>query len=176
METMKAIALRKSTRDFSDRQVPMEDVKKLLAAGCAAPIAHGEYKNLHLTVVRDPHVLEEIRETAVDCFRDPILDIYYGAPTVVIVSTSHGSVPELDMANAGIIIETMMLAATDLGIDSCYVWGTTLAFRAEPDLAEDIDLPEGQEVLSSVAFGYAKEPDRSEKPMDAKSLSISFVE
>lgn len=84
-------------------------------------MAHGEYRALHLTVVQDADVLDTLRETAVDCFRDPILDIYYGALTVVIMSSSHGSVPELDMANMGTMAENMMLAATQLGIDSVSV-------------------------------------------------------
>ena len=157
METLEAIARRKSVRDFDpDKQIPEEALGTILGAACSAPVGHGEYKALHLTVVQDAEMLDSIRETAVNCFRDPILDIYYGAPTVIIISTSHGSVPELDMANAGTIAQNMMLAATDQGVDSVYIWGTVLAFRSEPDLADDIDLPEGFEPIASVAFGYAK--------------------
>lgn len=174
METLKAIAKRKSVRQFKSDQIPEDALDTILKAGCAAPVGHGEYHALHLTVVQDPDVLNLIRETAMDCFRDPILDIYYGAPTVVIISSSHGSVPELDMANAGTIAENMMLAATDLGLDSIYIWGTVLAFRAEPDLAEDIQLPEGFEPMASVAFGYAAVPDDSEKKMEL-TLGINRV-
>ena len=175
METMKAITRRKSSRNFNGKQISEEDLQTILKAACAAPVAHNEYKALHLTVVQDPDILESIRETAVDCFRDPILDIYYGAPTVIIISTSHGSVPELDMANAGTLGQSMMLAATDLGIDSCYVWGTTLAFRAEPDLADDIQLPEGLDVLGSVAFGYSETHSEQDNPMCCKGLAMNRV-
>lgn len=175
MDTLKAIARRKSTRNFSERQLPPAELEVILQAACAAPVAHGEYNALHLTVVQDPDTLQTIRDTAVDCFRDPILDIYYGAPTVIIISSSHGSVPELDMANAGTLAENMMLAATEQGVDSCYIWGTVLAFRAEPELADDIGLPEGYDILASVAFGYAKTPDVREKPMDTASITINRV-
>lgn len=177
MDTFKAIARRKSTRNFDkDRQVPREAVEQILKAGCAAPVGHGEYHALHFTVVRDPDVLTTIKDTAMDCFRDPILDIYYGAPTVIIISSSHGSVPELDMANAGTMAENMMLAATDMGIDSIYIWGTVLAFRSEPDMAEDVDLPDGYEPIASIALGYALEPDDSEKPMTTDLVGINWVE
>lgn len=175
METMKALALRKSTRNFSSRQVPEQDVETILKAACTAPVGHGEYYALRLTVLRNAAIIDDIRETAVDCFRDPILDIYYGAPTVIVISTSHGSIPELDMANAGTIAQSMMLAATDLGIDCCYIWGTVLALRAEPDLADDIGLPEGHEAIASVAFGYAEVKDESEKPMDLSKIAINWV-
>lgn len=176
METMKAIAMRKSTRAFKpDQQISEEALETILKAACAAPVGHSEYNALHLTVVQDPEVLQTIRDTAMDCFRDPILDIYYGAPTVVIISSSHGSVPELDMANAGTIAQNMMLAATDLGVDSVYIWGTVLAFRSEPDLADDVDLPEGFEPIASVALGYAIAPDMSEKPMNMDMIKINRV-
>lgn len=176
METLKAIAKRKSTRTFNpDRQISEEALQTILAAGCAAPVGHGEYGALHLTVVQDAEVLQVIRDTAMDCFRDPILDIYYGAPTVVIISTSHGSVPELDMANAGTIAENMMLAATELGVDNIYIWGTVLAFRSEPDLADEVDLPDGFEPIASVALGYAITPDPSEKPMTTDVIKINRV-
>lgn len=164
METLEAIARRKSVRDFDpDRQVPEEALETILKAACSAPVGHGEYKALHLTVVQDADMLDTIRETAVNCFRDPILDIYYGAPMVIIISSNHGSVPELDMANAGTIAQNMMLAATDLGVDSVYIWGTVLAFRSEPDLADDVDLPDGFEPIASVAFGYSKNPGNEQQ-------------
>ncbi|MDL2218207.1 nitroreductase family protein [Christensenellaceae bacterium OttesenSCG-928-M15] len=175
MDTLRTIAKRKSTRQFKQDQIPRDRLETILKAACAAPVGHGEYHALHLTVVQDAEILDRIRDVAVDCFRDPVLDIYYGAPTVVIISTSHGSMPELDMANAGTIAENMMLAATDIGIDSIYIWGTVLAFRAEPDLGEDINLPEGFEPIASVALGYATEPDDSEKALSMEAIKINWV-
>ena len=175
METLKAITKRKSTRGFGAQQISAANLDTILKAACAAPVGHGEYNALHLTVVQEPDTLSTIRDTAGECFRDPILDIYYGAPTVIIISTSHGSVPELDMANAGIIAQTMMLAATDLGIDSCYIWGTVLAFRAEPDLADEVSLPDGYEPVASIARGYAKTPPTTERPLAMDRITINRV-
>lgn len=175
METLKAIAKRKSTRLFSSKQISEKDLDIILKAACAAPVAHGEYHALHLTVVQDADILETLKDTAMDCFRDPIRDIYYGAPTVIVISSSHGSVPELDMANAGTIAENMLLAATDLGLDSVYIWGTVLACRAEPDLLDEIKLPNGYEPIASVALGYAEEADDSEKPMNLDAITINRV-
>lgn len=176
METSKTIAKRKSTREFiKGKQIPQEALEKILQAANAAPVAHGEYFALHLTVIQNPDVLEKLREIGMDCFRDPILDIYYGAPTCIVISSKHGSIPELDMVNAGTIAENMMLQATDLGLDCCYIWGTVLAIREEPDLMDEIDLPEGYDPLGSVAFGYAVKPDESEKPMTTDVLTMNYV-
>lgn len=176
METRKTIARRKSTRDFiKGKQIPDDILQKILEAANAAPVAHGEYHALHLTVIQNADVLENLREIGMDCFRDPVLDIYYGAPTCILISSKHGSIPELDMVNAGTIAENMLLTATDLGIDCCYIWGTVLAIREEPDLADEIGLPEGYDPLGSVAFGYATEPDDSEKPMNTEVFTMNFV-
>lgn len=165
MDVLTAIARRKSTRNFSDEQITEQELHTLLQAANAAPVAHGEYAALHLTVVQDAELLTQLKDSAMDCFRDPIRDIYYGAPTVIIISSSHGSVPELDMANAGTIAESMMLAATAMGVDSCYIWGTVLALRADPELGDDLGIPEGYDVIASVAFGHAKTPAAPDKPM-----------
>lgn len=176
MDTRTTIAKRKSTREFiKGKQIPDDVLQKILQAANAAPVAHGEYDALHLTVIQDPAALESIREVAVDCFVDPILDIYYGAPTCILISTKHGSIPELDMVNAGIIAENMLLTATDEGVDCCYIWGTVLAIREEPDLADEIGLPEGYDPLGSVVFGYAVDHDDSEKPMNTDVISMNMV-
>lgn len=175
METLKTIAKRKSTREFKPDQISDKDLETILYAANMAPVAHGEYENLHLTVVQDPDILDMLKDAAMDCFRDPIRDIYYGAPTVIIISTRHGSVPELDMANAGTIGQTMLLTATDLGLDSCYIWGTVLACRAETDLLEDLHIPEDYEPLASVAFGYAVERDDTEKELTLEKFSMNRI-
>lgn len=175
METFQSIAKRKSTRNFGPQQIGDKELEQILQAACAAPVGHGEYQNLHLTVVQDPDVLDTIRDVAMDCFRDPTRDIYYGAPTVIIISTCHGSVPELDMANAGTIAQNILLAATDLGIDSCYIWGTVLAFRADADLLQEVHMPAGYEPLASIALGYGKDGTSEERPMTLDRISINRV-
>jgi nitroreductase len=42
-----------------------------------------------------------------------------------LVSSVTSAMPGMDYANAGIILENMVLAATDLGIDSCIMGAPT---------------------------------------------------
>lgn len=166
METLKTIARRKSTRDFSDRQITDEQLDTLLRAACAAPVGLNEYDNMHLTVVQDKDVLDKIREGAMYVYQDPIRDIYYGAPTVIIISTREGAIAEIQQANAACVAMNIMLAATDIGVDSIYIWGTVPAFRSEPELADEVEIPDGFSAMASVAVGFSAAPDDSEKPMD----------
>ena len=175
METMKAIAKRKSTRDFKPDQVPEDILQKILGAAYAAPVGLGEYNTIQLTVVQDPAMLDTLREAASKAFAGAGKNVFYGAPTLIIVSCTAGQVPELAMANAACIVENMMLAATDLGVDSVYIWSTVPAFRAQPPLARDIGLPGGFRPFASVALGYAASPDDSEKDMTKATMPINRV-
>lgn len=175
METMNAIMKRKSTRFFKSEQIKDEDLKVILEAACHAPVAFGEYVSLHLTAIQNKELLSGLKDIGMDCYADPIRDMYYGAPTVIVISTKHGSVPELDMTNAGTIGQNILLAATDLGLGCCYVWGTALACRVEPDFIDDLDLPEGFEPIGSVAIGYAA-PEGEHAPALAQGgISINYV-
>lgn len=175
METMKAIALRKSTRDFGPKPVSHEDLEKIVRAGCAAPVGHGEYETLRLSAITDKALLKKIVAAGAEANNDPQRDIIYGATALVVVFVKNGSQPALSMANAGCVATQMLLAATDLGIDSVYVWSTALAFREDDTLFDDLGIPNGFEPLASVALGYSAQPDTSEKPMGL-TIQTDFFE
>ena len=175
METLSVIKKRKSTRIFKQEQISKEDLDTILAAACKAPVAFGEYMNIHLTVIQNAELLEGLKTIGMDCYADPIRDMYYGAPTVIVISTKHGSVPELDMANAGTIGQTILLAATDLGLGSCYVWGTALACRVEPDFIDDLALPDGYDPIGSIAIGYPAPEDMHAPSLAQGNITINKV-
>ena len=175
METLKAIAKRKSTRVFKSDQINEPDLEMILNAAAKAPVAFGEYTSMHLTVVQNPNLLKDLKDIGMDCYRDPIRDMYYGAPTVIVISTKHGSVPELDMANAGTIAQNILLAATDLGLSTCYVWGTALACRVEPDFIDELGLPEEFVPIGSVAIGYAAPEDADMPSLAQGCMTINRI-
>ncbi len=81
-------------------------------------------------------------------------DIYYAAPTVVIVATRRDAVaPEADASAA---IENMMLAAESLGIGSCWIGFAKFHF-ARPESARRLGIPEGYEVRYGLSLGYRAE-------------------
>ena len=175
MQTLDAIAKRKSTRAFKPDQISEQDLEAILNAAVKAPVGFGEYSSIHLTVIQNSTLLKDLKDIGMDCYRDPIRDMYYGAPTVIVISTRHGSVPELDMANAGTIAQNILLASTDLGLSSCYVWGTALACRVEPDFVDELDLAEGFEPIGSVAIGYAAPEDADLPSLAQGSITINRV-
>lgn len=162
METLKALMTRKSERDFSSKQLTEEQLATILKAAYTAPVGFGEVENVHLTVVQDPEILERMKDSGKYVYQDPITDIYYGAPTVIIVSTREGLIPEVQPSNASSIIMCMMLAATDMGVDNCYVWGTVRSFRSEPEFYDLLEIPDGFTAMGSISLGFSNNPNHEE--------------
>ena len=149
MEFREVIRKRYSCKKYSERQVEQEKLDVILEAGRLAPTA----KNLQeqrVYVVRDPETLAKI---------DSVTPCRYGAPTVLVVAfdknnvfTYPGGKRESGVEDATIVATHMILAAADVGVDSCW-----LNFL-DPDVAaETLGLPENEEVLMVMDLGYAAE-------------------
>ena len=50
MNTLEAIAKRKSTRSYKAEQISEQALEAIIKAGCAAPVALAKYDSLHITV------------------------------------------------------------------------------------------------------------------------------
>ena len=115
METLKAIAKRKSTRVFSpDEQISKSALNTILAAGCAAPVGKRDYSSVHLTVIQNPEILGSISKTAQNTM-DVKHNVLYDAPVLVIVSAfKEQKAPNIEFSNAACIIENMIIACNRL--------------------------------------------------------------
>jgi nitroreductase len=166
MELMKAIAMRKSTRDYKPEQISNKALDKIIYAGCAAPVGQGAYNSVHLTVVQNPDLLDRISKTAADYYGRQNLKPLYGAPTMVVVSCRpNETYPGAEIANAACIIENMTLAATDMGLGSLYLWGILAAFKADSGLLKELKLPAGFKPTSCLALGFPSKPLAEEKEL-----------
>ncbi|RHR25596.1 hypothetical protein DWX43_17380 [Clostridium sp. AF19-22AC] len=174
METMKAIAKRKSTRAFdSEKQISKTELEAILAAGCAAPVGAGDYASLHLTVIQNKETLDKISK-AVQTTMKMDRDVLYGVPTVVLVSSSEPKFPNVQYANVGCIMENMLLAATDLGVDSIYLWGAVNVIAQMSELQRELGVPEGFRPISAAGLGYAAESSPYEKELEV-TLAINYA-
>ncbi|MGE4485764.1 MAG: nitroreductase family protein [Oscillospiraceae bacterium] len=168
METMKAIAKRKSTRSYKQDQIPNDILNTILAAGCAAPVNLGNYDTLHLTVIQDKEILKKLSASVSKVI--PVEgDLLYGAPTIVLISSlTDETLPDFDYVNTGCVLENMMIAATDQKVDSVLIGGTVLALNADLELQKAFEIPDGFKAMASVALGYAATPDQTEKELTVK--------
>jgi len=174
METLKAIAKRKSTRGFlPEKAVEKADLETILAAGCAAPVGMADYASLHLTVIQSREILDKIEKAVQDTFKTD-RKVLYGAPVLVLVSSSEPKAPNIGYANVGCVMENMLLAATDLGVDNIYLWGAATVIAKVPELQKELGIPDGFTPISGAALGYAAEPNPAEKDLKI-TLSINYI-
>ena len=174
METMKAIANRKSTRAFNpEKGIAKADLDAILAAGCAAPVGAGDYSSLHLTIIQSKEMLDKINKAVQAAFKMD-RDVLYGAPVLVLVSSSEPKFPNIQYANVGCVMENMLLAATDRGVDNIYLWGAANAVAQMPELQKELGIPEGFTPISGAALGYAAESSSAEKELGI-TLAANYV-
>lgn len=149
MEFNELVKARYSCKKYDGRAVEKDSLQKILEAGQAAPTA----KNLqeqHIYVVESAEGLAKI-DKATPC--------RYNAGTVLVVTfdkenvfTYPGGKRDSGVEDAAIVATHMILAAADVGVDSCW-----LNFFDPDLLAKDLGLPENEEILMLMDLGYGAE-------------------
>jgi len=174
METLKTIVRRKSTRNFNpDKTVSKEDIHKIILAGCASPVGASEYESLHITVVQGD-TLKSVADYAQQAFHTDQSPLY-NAPVFIILSASEKQTyPNAQYANSACVIENMLLSATDLGIDSVYIWGVITVIADNQELLDILKIPKGFRPVSGALFGYSLEKNESEKELSV-TIPITYI-
>ncbi|MBZ4647265.1 MAG: nfrA2 [Clostridia bacterium] len=138
---------RYSVRDYKDTPVEEEKILQVLEAGRVAPSAVN-YQPLYFIVVRD----EELRKKILTTYpRNWIAS----APVIIVVCGDHSKAwrradgkDHCDIDTA-IAIDHMTLAATDLGLGTCWV----CAFNSM-QCHKILGLPSHIEVIALLPLGY----------------------
>lgn len=155
METLKAIAMRKSTRGYKVEQISESELNKILDAALEAPCGMGKYETLHLTVIRNQDFLNRLTKSAATQFNAPELSLFFNAPTIIAVSSTDETATI--QANTACVIENMAISATDLGLGSLLLWAAFRALRTDQELLKELNLPEGFIPQAGIAIGYPAE-------------------
>lgn len=174
MDTLKAIWTRKSTRNYKPEQIPEDVLETILKAGCAAPAAMARYDAMHITVVQKQELLDRINQiTAEAIFKasGEWENTDFGAKTLLLVSSTPIHRVGTDHANVGIVVENMVLAATDLGVDSLILGAAPCAVAQDTELMKALKIPEGYTPLLGVFLGYGAE----ETPVREHTIAITRV-
>ncbi len=167
MNTLEAISKRRSVRSYNNRIVEEEKIEKILKAVYAAPVAGGKHSAMKIAVIQSNEVIGMISDTLKQEMNFPV-DPLYGAKTMMILS-GDGLDQNLDdnalFANTGVMLENAQIAATELELGSCIIWGTGFAMNSNKELMDKLDLKNGYKPLAGIVFGYsdkefAQRPDR----------------
>ena len=171
-ETLQTILTRRSCRNFKADMVPKDDIQTVLEAGTYAATGMGYQSPIIIAVtnkeMRDK--LAALNGKIMGVTSDP----FYGAPVVLIVLADKAR--PTHVYDGSLVIGNMLLAASSLGLGSCWI------HRAK----EEFELPEGKELLRSLGIegdyegighcilGYAKEAPQAAAPR--KENYIYWVE
>jgi nitroreductase len=163
MDVLEAIRKRRSVRRFSDKQIERDKILQILEAGRLAPSSSNR-QAWHFVVVDDPALIGQIPDTAPAGTRRIIS--FLGKAPVVIVGcytkalthylaqlTGH----ENHLIDVSIAMTQMTLAATGLGIGTCWV-----GWFGESRLRNLLQLPRRYSIAVLLALGYPAEPSTEE--------------
>lgn len=150
MEFSEVLKGRFSCKQYDpSKQVSSEQLNAILEAGRLAPTA----KNLqeqHIYVVQSEEGLAKI---------DKCTPCRYGAPTVLVVAfdknnvyTYPDDVRQSGVEDASIVATHLMLAATNEGVDSCWLNCVHI-----DQLHDALGLPENEDILMLLDLGFAAE-------------------
>ena len=180
METIKAIEMRKSIRSYQKKDVDKATLEALASYANKAP-SSGE---IHITVISDKEILETIDSETLDFMKNSGIEFLvqrasiegyqplYGAPAIMLFSSPD---PDRGMPGVAAAATTVIIAATDMGLGSCYVASPTRTVNTSENVLPKLNLPDGYTVLAGVLLGYTDDRDKFGRERVIGD-NISFIE
>lgn len=185
MNTLDAIAARRSIRRFKDTPISEDMLKCILQAGIQAPSGKNK-QPWHFVVVKEDQRVEMVRLMRAGIAEskaggmDPgssewTVKVMEHAPVTVFVFNPHGAPPwephsigqmfddVVDIQSIGAAIQNMLLAAQDLGLGSLWICDVFYAYEQLRAW-----LGESGALIAAVSLGYPDESPaaRGRKPFD----------
>ena len=174
MTTLEAIFSRKSVRSFN-APLTEEELATILKSAYAAPIGRAMYQNVHLTVITKKELLQKINANAVDFFKNPDMNPLYDAPMYILISAKLNSPADnVGFSNCATIVENIALAATELGIGACHIWGATIGLSQNSALVAELGLPDGFTPCCGVILGHTDEV-YTEREIPENRIETAFI-
>lgn len=143
METRAAIKRRASVREFEDASLPRDTIRKIINAGRLAPTARGE-EPWEFVAVTDKLTREKIAQIT-----DHGKFIAQAACCIAVFCRDTKYYLEDGCAAT----ENMLIAATDLGVASCWVAGDKKPYSSSINTL--LKVPSGFKLVSMIALGFS---------------------
>ncbi len=160
MDLFEAISARRSVRSYARRPVEEEKLRQILEAARLAPSARNR-QPWHFIVITDEETKRRVYEATKDqrfVLEAPVIIAAVGYPSDYVCT--NGNVAH--MVDIGIAGEHIALAATALGLGSCWV----VAFWQDR-MREALGVPQDAQVVAIFTIGYPAEtpPPKERKPL-----------
>lgn len=152
MNTLDTLYSRRTIRNFNGKAITEQELSEILKAAYAAPVGRAMYDSLSMTVVTNKALLLKWEQAMAAAVGDPAMHPFYGAPTVILVSSAGDG--NVNYSNAATLVQNMALAATDKGIGACHIWGAVGVLSGNPTLVKELKVPDGMAPCCAIALGY----------------------
>ncbi|MBQ3323080.1 MAG: nitroreductase [Firmicutes bacterium] len=151
-EVINTIKERRSIRSFRNEQITEEQIDTILEAGSYAPSGMGQQATM-MVAVQDPEVIAQMSGLNAQVMGMDI-DPFYGAPTVVVVFADSSRLTYVE--DGSLVIGSMMLAASSIGVDSCWIHRAKETFETEEgkELKKKWGVPENYVGIGNCILGY----------------------
>ena len=173
-ETMEVLLNRRSVRSYKPDMVPEEIIRQIVKAGTYAPTGMGKQAPIILAVtnreIRDRLSAMNAKIMGAEEVKDP----FYGAPVVLVVLADK-SIPTY-VYDGSLVMGNLMLAASELGIGSCWIHRAKEEFESEEGKAilKSLGIEGEYEGIGHCILGYADGPVNEAAPR--KENYVYFVE
>lgn len=158
MNTFDNLFSRRSIRTYNGKNITEAELDLILKAAYASPVGRALFDTLTLTVISNREYLNRWEDY---CEAESGHRPFYGAPTVILVSSLIPSAElrsaNVNFSNAAILVQNMAIAATELGIGSCHIWGAVRSLNVNEELLKELDLPEGMIPCCAITLGHTDE-------------------
>jgi nitroreductase len=171
MNLMDAIYTRHSVRAYTDEPVSREALEQLMQAAVQAPTAmnlqpwafgviQGADRLKGYSDQTKAFFLEHIDEFTMlaryrDTFADAESNLCHGATAMIVIYAKPGG-PTADI-DCSLAAENLMLAATDLGLGTC--WMGFMGFLLnQPEVQRELQIPEGYRAVAPIIIGHPQGP------------------
>lgn len=169
-EIINNIILRRSCRSFLNKPILKDELDQILLAGTYAPSGRGAQSPVIVAITNpdERNIVSKLNAQILNSHNDP----YYGAPYIILVLADSNINTYIEDGSCA--LENMMLAATSLGIGSCWIHREREMFETEQgkQLLKKWGLSESLKGIGSLAIGYPKELKTEAKPRKSDYIKI----
>jgi nitroreductase len=175
METMDNLFCRRSIRKYTGEKISQDDLQTILRVTDTSPVAKARYDDLHLTIIDNIEFINAISANASKVLGIPNVNPLYGAPNLIVVSAINPDATELtnvQYSNAAMLVHTMTLAAVELGVGHCDIWGSIRVMNDE--LIGKLRLPEGFKPCCGIILGKS-DVKYTKRNFPTERISRNFI-
>jgi nitroreductase len=180
---IEVIHKRRSIRAYASTPIPKNVINTIVEAGNQAPstgrMVKGnvlQFQSWRFVAVQDPVFQQQLLATVTPIWKkfmenmqemDPALHanlmrlyetlpepkdlVYYAAPVILFVIG-----PKANAVSCALACENIMLAATSLGLGSCYV-GFGAMVTSNTEIVQTLELTDGERIYGPIVLGYPKD-------------------